>query len=293
MNTNVNPRNMNRITAQPRNVFSNSSNGYNKPKINRYNTLSNTTVPNTGTRPAVPNTTVPNTGPRPAVPNTTVPSTTVPNTGPRPAVPNVVNSNKVSIKNSTPSIFTKYYDMIENSATLKYILIIVFFIVLLIIFSVFYRSYNETKSYVGEITGKQLANNDAALCKPYIRCMKEEGKKWFDRMDNYNLCEKCIADSKCPDYDTGKCKPGNCKTDDKGPDGESFNSYCVQMKPHSKPCSGFLQKSAPHCEIANVYSLKKAQDSTDSVSSYLPFDLSKLIPENPFQRLQSFVFSKN
>lgn len=178
---------------------------------------------------------------------------------------------------------------VYESRTMLSIFIVCVVLILIALGLAFYRDYSSTRSYVGDITGKQLANSGGDICQPYIRCMKEEGKRWFERMDNHKLCQKCTEDNQCPDYITGQCKSGDCYSESRG-DEPKRNMYCDAMKPHGKPCSGFLQKSAPHCEIGDVYTLRNSQIATDEVGSYLPFNISEWIPMNPFQRLQNFTF---
>lgn len=178
------------------------------------------------------------------------------------------------------SIVNGVTDVTSSNVFLS-IMVVVGFVLLAIIGYVFYREYQQTRSYVGEVTGTQFARSDADICKPYIRCMKEEGKKWFQSVDDHKLCETCADQGMCADYFSGECKPGNCTKE-----------QCEAKKPSEKPCAGFLQKSAPHCDIGNVYALQKAQKATDATSSYLPFNLgsSAWWPQNPFQMFQSRIF---
>lgn len=204
-------------------------------------------------------------------------------------VNNSVKSHNWATSNSWTGYVTNTQNSIVNSVTevtnsnvFLSIMVVVGMVLLAIIGYVFYKEYQQTRSYVGEVTGTQYARGDPDVCKPYIRCIKEEGQKWFRKVDDYKLCEICTKEGKCADYINGGCKPGNCKKDE-----------CDSIKPPDKPCSGFLQKSAPHCDIGNVYSLQKAHKATDVTASYLPFNFGSESwwPQNPFQRIQSYVFS--
>lgn len=189
--------------------------------------------------------------------------------------------------NKMKNTFTGYYDSIIKTSsegddnTSSYVFLIILTCIVIIIGFVFYRDYSYTRSYVGELTDTQYIKSGGDICLPYLRCMREEGNIWFNRKDDYELCKKCNRNGKCPDYETKRCKVG-------GPSCAEEN--CETMKPSGKPCSGFLQKAAPHCEIGNVYSVRNSQKLTDSFIDFIPFNLGSFVPQNPFMLLQSYIF---
>lgn len=199
--------------------------------------------------------------------------------------PKIVNQKNGYSIDKIKNTFVDYYDSLivtsdENNPTSYVFLVILIFIIIILGF-VFYREYSSTRSYIGEITDTQYINSGGDICLPYLRCMKEEGKVWFNRQDNYKLCNKCVSNGSCPDYQTKRCKVGSdCK-----------KVNCETMKPQGKPCSGFLQKAAPHCEIGNVYSVRNSQNLTDNIKNFLPFNLGSFVPQNPFMIFQSYIFS--
>lgn len=187
-----------------------------------------------------------------------------------------------------------FYGRKPATGQLRWVFLVIAACIAVVVLMYFVRGYQRDTAYIGSVTGDALKESNVDLCQPYLECMKTDGKRYFEKMESYEQCLACIDKGKCPMNDGSEgCRPGHCVEKGKDKSGVALrrNTFCDAKKPVSEPCTGYLERGATHCKIADANAIRAATSFGDYIFSFLPVNfVSGLLPENPLMTLQKQLF---